>query len=508
MRRPSPAILSRSLLLWVIVVGPALLPAAYGFQSQGQKLSAPQLRTNPMAGRLQAQLDELREKLKKRSRLTSLQDAVEQSLLNNPTLAQSYSEIQQQQWSLIAVRRQWYPQLNANNAGVGLFGYRGLTSNSVNSNARAFTPSTTYRNLVETSPSLQLRWTFFDPSRGASINAASESLRAQKLLFDVTARNLVLETQLAYFLLQEQLQLVGDYEVILNSTSEQVERTEALFNAGARSLSDVEQIRTQQLQNLTQLIQTYRRLVDASARLAAAMALPTGALVMPQDKLSLLGRWKLTEVETLQQAEQLREEILASLAQASSSGWQATALFYSYWPNFSTNASGSFASTNTVRGNPGSEETLNSQETDWTGAVGLGFNWKIFDGGISAAQAEQRKAVARQFKNQAAMNRLVVASQVERAYAGYQASILALESTRQQLYSAEVAAKVVRERFSIGFEDMTSVVQTYNQSIFAATAYAQSIREFNSAVAELYRYSASWPDGALPLLQTRVEKMK
>lgn len=460
-----------------------------------------------MVGRLQAQLDELREKFKKRSRLTNLQDAVEQSLLNNPTLAESYSQIQQRQWSLIAVRREWYPQLNANSAGVNLFGYRGVTRNSVNSNSRSFTPSTTYENLVETSPSLQLRWTFFDPRRGASINAASESLRAQKLLFDVAARNLVLETQLAYFFLQEQLQLAGDFEVILNSTSEQVERTEALFNAGARSLSDVEQIRTQQLQNLTQLIQTYRRLVEASARLAAAMALPTGALAMPQDKLSLLGRWKLAEAETLQQAEQLREEILASLAQASSSDWQATALFYSYWPNFSTNASGFFASTNTVRGVPGSEANLNSQR-DWTGAVGLGFSWRMFDGGINAAQAEQRKASARQFNNQAAMNRLLVASQVERAYAAYQASVLALESTRQQSYSAEVAAKVVRERFNIGFEDMASVVQTYNQSILAAMAYAQSIREFNSAVAELYRFSASWPDRALPLLQTRVEKMK
>lgn len=176
MRRHSPAILSRSLLLWVIAVGPALLPAAYGFQSQGLKLSAPQLRTNPVAGRLQIQLDELREKLKKRSRLTSLQEAVEQSLLNNPTLAESYSQIQQQQWSLIAVRREWYPQLNASSAAINLFGYRGLTSNSVNSNARDFTPITTYENFVETSPSLQLRWTFLIRDVGPQLTRQAKVL--------------------------------------------------------------------------------------------------------------------------------------------------------------------------------------------------------------------------------------------------------------------------------------------------------------------------------------------
>lgn len=56
--------------------------------------------------------------------------------------------------------------------------------------------------------SLNLNWTFFNPSRGPNTNAAGESLRQQQLLFDVSARNLVLQIQQAYFNLQEQQLLI------------------------------------------------------------------------------------------------------------------------------------------------------------------------------------------------------------------------------------------------------------------------------------------------------------
>jgi outer membrane protein TolC len=495
-------------LLLTATCNPLQAPAALAQPHRIGGMQAPQLQRQPLAGHLQRKLDALRQKLSNRASRTSLQEAVEQSLLYNPTLAQSYSQIQEQQWNLIAVRRRWYPQLQASSPGTNLLGYRGSTSKNVNNNEPGFQPGTAFTNQVQTGSTMQLSWTFFDPSRGPSINAASESLTAQQLLFDVSARDLVLETQLAYFALQEQQQLIVDYELILNSTTQQVARTEALFNAGSASISDVEQIRTQQLQNLSTLIDTYRQLVDAAARLAQAMALPTGTLVLPQDQLALVGRWTLAEAETLQQAERLREEIRASLAQASSAGWRATALFNTYWPSFATQATGSFLNTNSADGSPGSAVTLNRQGAQWNGAVGLGFTWSIFDGGINAAQAEESKALARQFVDKAAVQRLSVAREVEQAYANYEASALALASSKEQLRSAQTAVEAVRERFNIGYSDMTSVVQTYNQSILAASAYARSIREFNTAVASLYRYSARWPDGALPLVQKRVQALK
>ena len=174
---------------------------------------------------------------------------------------------------------------------------------------------------------LTIGWTFFDPSRGSSINAASENLKRQQLLFDVSARNLVLEIQQVYYSLQEQRLLIEAYADILKATTRQVQTTEAQFNNGLINIADVEQIRTQQFATLSTLINAYRQFIDASSRLAQVIAMPPGALVTPSDGLQALGDWPEALQPTIEQALNLREEIKASLAEAASARWSATALF-------------------------------------------------------------------------------------------------------------------------------------------------------------------------------------
>lgn len=505
LRRP-PGWASVLLLLWGF--GGSLLPVnAQGYRLGG--IVAPQLNDTTFSSDLQRQLEQQQQQLQRRAITATLQEAVEQSLLQNPGLAVSYTQIQQGQWNLIAVRRQWYPQLSAaSSSGSYLYAYDAVTTNRLNSNNSGFQPNTSFQNFSQVGPALRLNWTFFDLTRGALINSASRDLDAQKLLFDVAARNLVLETQLIYFRLQEQQQLINSYEQILEITTSELIKTVALFNAGRAAISDVEQIRTQQLQNLTILISTYRQLVIDSANLAQFMALPDGKLVLPKDQLAIVGEWSLSQEDTLKQAEALREEIKVSLARASSASWTSTALFNRYWPQFNVGAFGSYLATNRADGMPGSGYTTNTQESRWSKSVGVGFSWLIFDGGINAAEAERSAYRARQFIDEAALGRLQVAREVEQAYVSYQASRLALKSTRQLIDSASKAAEAIRARFGIGFADMTSVVQALNQSILAANSYASSIREYNSAVASLYRFSASWPGGALPLVRERVTKLK
>jgi len=86
---------------------------------------------------------------------------------------------------------------------------------------------------------------------------------------------------------------------------------------------------------------------------------------------------------------------------------------------------------------------------------------------------------------------------VEQSYGNYEVSSLALLSTKQQAESAEQAAIAVRERFNVGYDTITTVVQSLNQAIQAAIAFSSSQREYNSAVAQLYRATAQWPGNAL-----------
>ena len=322
---------------------------AYNFRCN----PAPHVDPSPLAGELEGQARLLRNQWRERSVRVTLPAAIEQSLLNNPELAQAYSQIQQGQWNLIAVRRQWYPAISAFSSGPAgsIVGYRSTSTHTTISTQAGVIKNNSTTNTTGIVPAVNLDWSFFDPSRGAEINAASENLRSKELLFNIAARNLVLRTQLAYFNLQEKKQLISSYEEILSATTAQAVQTEALFNAGNASLADVEQIRTQQYQNLSLLIETYLALVDASASLANAMALPPGKLVLPEDELALYGQWDLPLGATIQQAQALREEIQSSLAEASSARWRASALFNRYWPRFSLTANSSYAYTSSEERN-------------------------------------------------------------------------------------------------------------------------------------------------------------
>jgi outer membrane protein TolC len=355
---------------------------------------------------------------------------------------------------------------------------------------------------------MNLAWTFFDASRGPSINAASEDLRRQKLLFDVSARNLVLQIQDSYFALQERLQLIASYQEILAETNRQVRLTESQFNSGLVSIADVEQIRTQQYSTLSTLLATYRQLFADSAAVAEVMALPPGTLVIPKEPLKPAGIWDQPLKATIEQALMLREEIQASLASAASASWSATSLFNSYWPKFNVSAGATYQSNNINGSFTGVNSSVNQTNLNWNGGVGLGFTWQIFDGGIAAAQAEAQRATARQATDQAAERRLNVTREVEQSYAAYLTSRLALESTRLQADAARAASVAVQERFSVGVTDMATVVQSLIQAITAAANYATAIRSYNSSVAGLYRTSARWPESTRPLVEQRVQQLR
>lgn len=490
-------------------------PACAGGQVyQYRGAQAPQVKANPLADELEQELQQLQAQLKARSIETSLAHAIEQSLLRNPELALSYSQIQQAEWTLIAVRRQWYPSLRAASSPAGVWSYgRERTRSSTTTFPRFPAVGTTMSVGVDDDTNqlggiLAISWTFFDPTRDANVGAASEALRSQQLLFNVAARNLVLETQLDYFNLQERQQLIASYEEILSATALQVRQVEALYNAGTASIADVEQIRAQRYQTLGLLVDAYRGLVEAAAALASAMALPAGQLVLPSERLEGFGRWELSLEASIRQARELREEIRASLAQARAAGWRASALFNQYWPQFSLGLNGSYTASAGWSHPVGAGILSRRESYVLDTAVGVSFNWAIFDGGIAAAQAQSQAALARQYADQAALDRLAVTQEVETSYAAYDASRLALLASREQLASARLAAIAVRERYNVGYSSMTDVVSTLNSAILAANAFAQSQKQYNSAVASLYRASAQWPGITQGLVDLRVTHLK
>jgi len=462
------------------------------------------------------ELEQLQQEISRRARPVSMEEAVALSLQNNPQLTAAFSTIQSFEWQLIAAQRQWYPtaQLSNGNPFVG-YSWATFVGNNYGGGRAGFNslqPSgqsaTTSRN-AQFQPGMTLSWNFIAPTRQPNINAASESLRQQKYLFDVSARNLVLNTQQFYFSIQSSQQLIDSFQQIFAINKQQLQILEARKSIGMVTVLDVQQTKSQLFASLNELVLYTRNYMQQAAQLASDLALPDDALAIPSESARLYGQWLLDLQKTIQQASQNREEVLAFLAAAEASDWKSTAAIRSYLPVFSLQANGAFLGTNGYNGIPGSFDPSNSSTfRNWNAAAGIGFTWSIFDGGIQAASAQALKAEAREQRSQAAATELQVTQQVRSSYAQMQTARIGVKSAQQAFESAQIAQEASRARFAVGVGDITSVVQTIQQLSTSAIQLSQATLLYNTAIAELYRYSATWPADAETELDQRLQRMR
>jgi len=457
------------------------------------------------------ELSNLEAEIKQRAKPISLDQAVALGIRANPQLQQAFAAIQQYEWQLIAAQRQWYPTLQLTNGTP----FAGVQWQSFSQNY-SFTSPTAPPNYSNSSelfvfqPGVTINWNVIDPTRQPNINAASKSLRQQKLLFDVSARNLILDIQQSYYSLQSTRQLIDSFRRIYAINQQQLTMLEAQRSIGMTTVLDVQATRSQLFAQLNQLVGYIRSYIEQAASLAAAMALPEDQLAIPSEPASLRGAWEPSLEQTIQQARRQREEILASLAAAESARWTSIAAIRSYLPVFGLVANGNLIT------NQGPERTQNggvrtnvdTDLTNGTAAVGLGFSWMLFDGGIQAANSQAAKAQALQQTAQSASTDLQVIQQVRASFGRLRTAKVAYVSAQEAYRSAELGQEAARARFAVGVGDITSVVQTIQQLSEASQQLASATLSYNTALARLYRYSATWPDQTQSEVQQRLQQLR
>lgn len=467
--------------------------------------------------RVVAELKRLQAQIQAHAHPISLKAAVATGLRNNPELLQAYSTIQQFEWQLIAVQRQWYPTLQLQNGSpfVGASWQTYVNTNYAISSEQLQTKQqqrqqATKSQQILVQPSVIANWNVIEPSRQPNINATENALKQQKYLFDVSARNLILSIQQDYFSLQSTQQLIDSFQQIYTINKQQLNILEARKSIGMVTVLELEQTRSQLFGQLNQLINYTQNYIDQAAALAQALALPRDQLAIPADPAGMQGQWALSVSDTISRALQQREEILASLSAAEAAEWSAVAAIRTYLPVFSLVALGSLNGWNgyqtvPVPVDPGQAYARNRQ---WSAAVGIGFNWSIFDGGIQAANAQASRALARQQTAQAATTELQVIQEVRSSYGQMRTARVGVNSAREAYRSAQLAQEAARARFEVGVGEITSVVQTINQLSQAALQQAQAVLKYNNAVSQLYRYSATWPGETEQVVEQRIETLR
>jgi len=454
--------------------------------------------------RLEAQITEA-------AKPVTLDEAIATGLRANPELLQAFSAIQQYEWQLIAAQRQWYPTLQLSN-GTPFAGIQ-WTSYSQNYSSSSPTAPSEYSNSSLWSifqPGVAISWNAIDPTRRPNINAASESLRQQKLLFDVSARNLILDIQQSYYAIQSTKQLIDSFRRIYEINERQLAIIKAQRAIGMATVLDVEASRSQLFLQLDQLVAYTRAYIEQTASLAEVMALPAGTLATPSEPAALRGEWSMSLQQTINKAKSQREEILASLAAAESARWSGVAAIRSYLPVFQLVATGSLVANNGTQksSNAGISSETGTNIRNGNASIGVGFTWSIFDGGIQAANAQASKAQARQQGAQAASTELQAMQEVRSSYAQLLTARIALSSAQQAYSSAGLAQQASAARFKVGVGDITSVVQTIQQLSQAAQQVSEATLSYNTALAQLYRYSATWPTQSQAEVRQRLQQLR
>jgi outer membrane protein TolC len=465
-------------------------------------VSFAEAQAKPATG-MPTELLEARTLLRGAQRMT-LAEAVRFSLLHNPSLQAAFATIQASEWNLIANQRRWLPTASVQaSPGTTLLGqvFNTTVARYPNNTGPSFATSTynssynNFSNYTNASLGLVLSWSFFDPSRQPAINSANAILKSQKLTFDIVARSQVLNVETLYHTLQETQTLIKIYEEIYHQNQRQLLLVHAQFKVGMTNIGDVEQKKTQLLNQLNQLTLLYRQQARDASNLAAIVGTEPGSTVLPSEEPKEPPAWPLSLEVTMKEGLQLREEIQVSLAESTAAQWDARRLVNTYLPVLMLSGTAyGYRGQGTFSANVGQDaSSYFSNQYSADASVGLGLRWDFLDGGIRGAQAKQADFQARALQSQAQQNRISVGREIRNSYANYLTAKLGLPPARRAYASSVKSVLVASKRYEVGIGTMTDLIQATTQMGESASNLSAMRLSYSNAIAELYRYSALWP---------------
>ena len=409
----------------------------------------------------------------------SLDEAVQTALARNPELAAAYAEIESKRWSVTAARRRWNPSLDVTPGDYGTL-QRGSSSDNISEGGLY-----TYA---------WIEWSFFNPTVPPAINAALGDLKSQRLLFDVAARNLVLSVQSTYYKLQEQMKLYNQYRLLALLSTRLLDDAAQLEGNSATVNNELAQLRTTQRAQMGLLINASQALYEASYELSKLLALPDSSMVLASDSLTTNEPWNQDLQSTIAHGTRFREEVISALELSQAERWRSSELMASYWPRLSLIAGNTFSVNETFP------------------VYGLGFNWSL-DGGRNHAEAAARRMAARTLEFNAKSSQLEIAAEIKKAHDRLSVSAMNLDNSAIQVEDSWKAFHGAMQLFRLKRVEATTLIQSQAQLVDAIAGLESARREYNTSLAQLYRYSARWPPGvrlrlddALPLIdqQNRV----
>ena len=421
----------------------------------------------------------------------TLEEALQLAEFNSPTLKASSSEVDQLKSSLRASIAAWYPTVDLLSTALpeyfASYSYRNpdLVPDGFDGTTQ---PNELYGSEWRLNGRLRVSWDLINPARVPEIAAARDRFEKARHSYLIALRDLRLETETAYFNLQEADEGVRIGQASVKASLVSLRDARARYNAGVNTKLEVLEQETQLARDRNLLATNLGEQELTRRNLAVLLDLPQDVTPTAASPARPLGLWQPSLQESIVAAFNYREELDQLILDVSINNSQANASLAAVQPVLSfVNSTTAFR----TQGQTNQPSTTFIDQGDFSYGVenssALTATWNLFDGGRARAQYRRSKQAAEQSRFNFARTRDQIRFEVEQGFLGLRTAIQSIDTTASEVLSSRESLRLAQLRVQAGVATQREVVNTQRDLTQAELKYARAIREYNTNLSRLRR---------------------
>ena len=421
----------------------------------------------------------------------TLEEALQLAEFNSPTLKAAASQVDQAKSSLRSAIAAWYPTVDLTSSALpeyfASYSYR-------NPDFIAPDPSTGkpnnefYGSEWRLNGRLRVSWDLINPARVPEIAAARDRFERARHSYLIALRDLRLETETAYFNLQEADEGVRIGQASVKASLVSLRDARARFNAGVSNKLELLEAETQLARDRNLLATNLGKQELSRRSLAVVLDLPQHVTPTAASPSRPLGLWQSSLQESIVAAFNYREELDQLILDISVNNSRANVALAAVQPVLSfVNSTTAFR----TQGQTNQTSVSPIDQGDFTYGVdnssALTATWRLFDGGRAGAEYRRSKHAAEESRSNFAQTRDQIRFEVEQSFLGLRTAIQSIDTTASEVLSSRESLRLSQLRVQAGVGVQREVVNNQRDLTQAELKHSRAIRDYNTNLSELRR---------------------
>ena len=389
---------------------------------------------------------------------------------NSPQLEVYRRQIEQEKYNLRNAISAWYPTIDLSASPQYLEGENYYDSGTDTSTDR-----------WQTTLSIEINWDLIDPSRTPEIAAAKDKYEKSKTAYLIQLRDLKLEAENIYFLLQKSDEGVRIGKESMKASKISLRDAEARFEAGLGTRLEVLEAETQLARDRRLLTKKLGEQSINRSSLKSILNLPNKITPIAASSSQIIGIWDASLEESIISAYTFRQELENIRREISINNSNANIALAATQPKLSIFNTYS----NSYR--EGKLASVKQDGSSTSNTVGLKATWRIFDGSKAISNYNYNKQMAKASEAKFADERNNIRQDIEKDFFQLKTANQDISSSTREVIAARESLRLARLRFKAGVTTQREVVNNQRDLTQAEVGYAEAITNYNQSITKLQR---------------------